>query len=139
VRGWDGGSRRVTGRLNRASLVGRRVLLTGGAALLLPAVGCAAGMSGTGPPDPSGRQLGAPGPVAARLAGLERRFGARLGVYARDTGSGAAVAFRADERWPGQAYHLQPGRTGAALARHHCSPADRDDAGTAVPGGGQRQ
>jgi hypothetical protein len=38
--------------------------------------------------------------MAARLAGLERRFGARLGVYARDTGSGAAVAYHADERFP---------------------------------------
>lgn len=34
------------------------------------------------------------------LAALERRFGARLGVYAHDTGSGSMVAYHADERFP---------------------------------------
>jgi beta-lactamase class A len=38
--------------------------------------------------------------VAAHLADLERQFDARLGLYARDTGSGATVAYRADERFP---------------------------------------
>ena len=33
------------------------------------------------------------------FAGLERRFHARLGVYALDTGTGDAVAFNADERF----------------------------------------
>ncbi|MGW3452146.1 Exo family class A beta-lactamase [Streptomyces albidoflavus] len=35
-----------------------------------------------------------------RLAGLERASGARLGVYAYDTGSGRTVAYRADELFP---------------------------------------
>ncbi|MEU4620599.1 class A beta-lactamase [Actinoplanes sp. NPDC023801] len=35
-----------------------------------------------------------------RLVELERRFGARLGVYAVDTGTGVTVAHRADERFP---------------------------------------
>lgn len=34
------------------------------------------------------------------FAGPEERFGARLGVYALDTGSGREVAHRADERFP---------------------------------------
>lgn len=38
--------------------------------------------------------------AAARLAGLERRFSARLGVYARDTGRGTVLAYRADQRFP---------------------------------------
>ncbi|MEV4283301.1 class A beta-lactamase [Actinoplanes xinjiangensis] len=43
-----------------------------------------------------------PGPEErhSRLAELERRFGARLGVYAVATGTGATVAHRADERFP---------------------------------------
>lgn len=91
----------ANGRFPCASLVRRRALLIGGAAWLLPTVGCSAGAPGTGLPASSGLQPGAPGPaVAARLARLERHFGARLGVYARDTGSGDVVAFRADERFP---------------------------------------
>jgi beta-lactamase class A len=39
-------------------------------------------------------------PVEAQLRGLERRFDARLGVYAVDTGSGREVAYRAGERFP---------------------------------------
>jgi beta-lactamase class A len=37
---------------------------------------------------------------AAEFARLEARFGARLGVYAVDTGSGRTVEHRADERFP---------------------------------------
>lgn len=37
--------------------------------------------------------------VTARLAALERAAGARLGVYAVDTGTGRTVAYRADERF----------------------------------------
>jgi beta-lactamase class A len=106
-RGYDGG------------LVARRALVvTGLAGLLLPVAGCSGRTSAPGPSGrpaaPSGQPDGAPGKpdgapgkpagsdpaVAARLAGLERRFGARLGVYARDTGSGATVAYQADERFP---------------------------------------
>lgn len=38
--------------------------------------------------------------VARGFAELERRFGARLGVYALDTGTGRSVAYRADQRFP---------------------------------------
>jgi beta-lactamase class A len=34
------------------------------------------------------------------LAGLETRFGGRLGVFALDTGSGTTIGHRADERFP---------------------------------------
>lgn len=38
--------------------------------------------------------------AAARLAELERRHGGRLGVFVVDTGSGARLEHRADERFP---------------------------------------
>lgn len=38
--------------------------------------------------------------LAPRLAELERRHSARLGVYARHTRTGRTVAYRADERFP---------------------------------------
>ncbi|MEJ3652793.1 class A beta-lactamase [Actinomycetes bacterium KLBMP 9759] len=74
--------------------MGRRTLL--GAAALLPLAGCAADPA---PPPPAAPP---PPPVEERhdhLVELERRFDARLGVYARSTGSGATVAHRADERF----------------------------------------
>jgi beta-lactamase class A len=101
-----------TGRGDGGGLVPRRALLiTGAAGLLLPVAGCSVSTSAPGrparPAAPSrqpggatGRTAGGDPAVAARLAGLERRFGARLGVYARDTGSGATVAYQADERFP---------------------------------------
>jgi beta-lactamase class A len=73
--------------------VTRRAVL--GAALLLPLVGCApAPPTPTAPPAPP-----APPDVAARFTELERRFDARLGVHAVDTGTGQEVAHRADERF----------------------------------------
>jgi len=38
--------------------------------------------------------------AAKRLAGIEARAGGRLGVFVRDTGTGATLAHRADERFP---------------------------------------
>jgi beta-lactamase class A len=65
-----------------------------GAALLLPLAGCA---SPAAPPPPAPP---APDPVRTdRLPELERRFDARLGVYALDTGTGRELAYRADERF----------------------------------------
>ncbi|CAM03552.1 beta-lactamase class A [Saccharopolyspora erythraea NRRL 2338] len=72
--------------------VTRRALL--GMAALVPLAGCARGEAPAAPP---------PAVVAPdhddHLAGLERKFGARLGVYALATGTGATVAHRADERF----------------------------------------
>ncbi|MFC9888438.1 class A beta-lactamase [Streptomyces pilosus] len=80
----------------------RRALLLAGS--LAPVAGCATddaparpdGRGGT--PSSAGRS--APAPVTPRsLAGLERAYGARLGVYALATGTGATVVHRADERF----------------------------------------
>ncbi|MHA6624416.1 class A beta-lactamase [Pseudonocardia sichuanensis] len=64
-------------------------------AALLPLAGCA-GVTAPAPPPPP---PAAPAPDLAPLLELERRFDARLGVYALDTGSGATIAHRADERF----------------------------------------
>ena len=39
-------------------------------------------------------------PASKRLAEIEAREGGRLGVFARDTGTGATIEHRADERFP---------------------------------------
>ncbi|MEV4629886.1 class A beta-lactamase [Micromonospora sp. NPDC049523] len=79
----------------------RRVAIVVSAALaLVPLAGCAA--SGT----PTGTAPSATATTPAPVSGLgpeferlETRFGARLGVYALDTGSGRTVEYRADERF----------------------------------------
>ncbi|MBD4419403.1 serine hydrolase, partial [Xanthomonas citri pv. citri] len=38
--------------------------------------------------------------VAEPFAKLEQDFGGSIGVYAMDTGSGATVSYRAEERFP---------------------------------------
>ncbi|MGK4579269.1 class A beta-lactamase [Kitasatospora sp. HPMI-4] len=58
--------------------------------------GCSAHAAGT-PPQP--RATASADPAAASFTQLEKRFGARLGVYALDTGSGREVTYRADERF----------------------------------------
>ncbi|TQM15513.1 class A beta-lactamase [Pseudonocardia kunmingensis] len=75
--------------------IGRRALL--GMAALLPLAGCAGITAPASPPPPP--PPAAPAPDLAPLLELERRFDARLGVYALDTGSGATIAHRADERF----------------------------------------
>lgn len=75
-------------------IITRRALLS--AAVLLPLAGCA--KDGT----PSAESSSAPPPVPAldaNLTALEEEFGARLGVYALNTGTGAVVEHRADERF----------------------------------------
>jgi beta-lactamase class A len=68
------------------------------AALLLPLAGCAA--PAEAPPAPAVPPTTARAPVRTdRLPELERRFDARLGVYALDTGTGRELAYRADERF----------------------------------------
>jgi beta-lactamase class A len=84
--------------------VTRRALL--GAAALLPLAACA--KSTPAPADPSAAAASSapsspsPAPSAEhheRLAELERTYDARLGMYALDTGTGAVIAHRADERF----------------------------------------
>ncbi|MGY1714202.1 class A beta-lactamase [Geodermatophilus sp. SYSU D01106] len=64
----------------------------------------------------------APAPdMSAEFAALEARFDARLGVFAVDTGSGATLEHRADERFA-YASTIKALAAGALLAR--TSPAD---------------
>ncbi len=78
--------------------VTRRHLL--GMAALVPLAGCT-----TGEPAPRSTPSAPIGTSAAaavrhdRLTALERRYDARLGVYALDTGSGTTIEHRADERF----------------------------------------
>ncbi len=91
----------MTGLAAGDGLVTRRRLLSAAAAGLLPLAGCSKSTPRPNPASPAGQHPAPLQPaVAARLVDLERRFDARLGVYARDTGSGATVAYRADERFP---------------------------------------
>ncbi|MFD9035281.1 class A beta-lactamase [Streptomyces sp. NPDC059567] len=86
----------------------RRCLLAAAAVLTLVPLG-ACGQGGTpaatpssSPPSPPRASAGgaAARPVSARLQELERRYDARLGVYAIDTGSGREVAHNANARFP---------------------------------------
>jgi beta-lactamase class A len=72
----------------------RRGLLAGVVlGLLSSATGCSSRASG--PDQRTGQQA-----VTSSLAGLEHRFHVRLGAYARDTGTGAELGYRADDRFP---------------------------------------
>ncbi|WP_406419647.1 class A beta-lactamase [Streptomyces sp. NBC_00873] len=75
----------------------RRALLV--AAALLPLAGCDAGDRSTSGPSPAPGRRSAGPPDSSQFAALERKHGARLGVYALATGTGATVAYRADERF----------------------------------------
>jgi len=91
-----------------APLLARRTVLLGG--LGLAAAGCAVppGPDGLDEPTPTPERAatttaappsaGAPA-ASPELAALEQRFGGRLGVFAMDTGSGATLGHRADERF----------------------------------------
>ncbi|WP_280270348.1 class A beta-lactamase [Nocardia wallacei] len=80
--------------------IGRRLLLRG--ALALPLAACAETDANTTTPtrtDPvSGTRVD---PAAAEefFAGLERKYDARLGVYALATGTAVALAYHADDRF----------------------------------------
>ncbi|WP_214367297.1 class A beta-lactamase [Pseudonocardia sp. H11422] len=77
--------------------IGRRVIL--GAALAVPLLGAAACTGSPPTTKPAaGAEPGA-GSTTDRFAELERRFDARLGVYALHTGTGRELAHRADERF----------------------------------------
>jgi beta-lactamase class A len=83
----------LSGVIDRNTVRRRSVL---SAALLLPLAGCSTPPPASAPvPAPT-----APAPVRTdRLPELERQFGARLGVYALDTGTGRELVHRADERF----------------------------------------
>jgi beta-lactamase class A len=84
---------------SRQPVITRRALL--GMAALVPLAGCAdkertatrpsAGTTSSSPTAASDQH--------GRLTELERRFNARLGVYAVATGTGATIAYRSDERF----------------------------------------
>jgi beta-lactamase class A len=70
------------------------------AAFLLPLAACSAPAAPPPPVSAPAPAPTAPAPVRTdRLPELERRFDARLGVYALDTGTGRELAHRADERF----------------------------------------
>ena len=74
----------------------RRALLLGGLAIAV--TGCATAPSTL----PAARPTTTTPPPAAtepRFAALERQYGTRLGLFAVATGSGAGIAYRADERF----------------------------------------
>ncbi|SCF96627.1 class A beta-lactamase [Streptomyces sp. Ncost-T10-10d] len=75
----------------------RRALLS--AAALLPLAGCDADDRSTSGSSPAPSRRSAGSRDSAQFAALERKHGARLGVYALATGSGLSVAYRADERF----------------------------------------
>jgi beta-lactamase class A len=64
------------------------------------AAGLAAALAGCAPPQhPSPPPATTTTPENTRFSALEQQFGGRLGVYALDTGSGASVGYRPDERF----------------------------------------
>ncbi|MFF2194826.1 class A beta-lactamase [Streptomyces sp. NPDC058157] len=109
---------------------------------VLAALGAGAGtlLTGAAPAAPAPVPAG-PG-VAGALARLEREHGARLGVYALDTGTGRAVTHRADEPFPmcsvfktlaAAAVLRDLDHDGSVLARRiHYTRADVERSGYAV-------
>ncbi|MFB9907756.1 class A beta-lactamase [Allokutzneria oryzae] len=77
-------------------VVSRRAFL--GVAALLPLAGCGRGEAPASPPS-SSAAVTTTTDRHDRLVELERKFDARLGVYALATGTGATIAHRADERF----------------------------------------
>jgi beta-lactamase class A len=82
----------------------RSLLLGAGVGLLAAGCGQAGGKgraTATAGPNDSAGPNHSTGPIAAQrqFADLEGRFGVRLGVHAVDTGTGATLAHRADERF----------------------------------------
>ncbi|MFE6905727.1 class A beta-lactamase [Streptomyces erythrochromogenes] len=82
----------------------RRTVLALGAGVALAAAlpagaARAAAPTADGRPGRDGRP-GGDGEVVRQLRALEREYGARVGAYARDTGSGRTVQYRADELFP---------------------------------------
>jgi beta-lactamase class A len=100
-------------RMTNATPLSRRSLLKAGlvasTAVLVPAPSASAAAT----------------PTYSRLRDLEQKYGARLGVYARNTRTGQVVAYRAHERFA----MLSTFKTIAAAAvlrdHDHCAPLDK--------------
>ncbi|MFJ1565758.1 class A beta-lactamase [Streptomyces erythrochromogenes] len=76
----------------------RRAVLTLGAGVALTAALPAGAARAATPPVPG--KPGGGGEAVRQLRALEREYGARVGAYARDTGTGRTVVYRADELFP---------------------------------------
>nr|WP_042188792.1 class A beta-lactamase [Kibdelosporangium sp. MJ126-NF4]CEL18465.1 Beta-lactamase class A [Kibdelosporangium sp. MJ126-NF4] len=77
--------------------VTRRALLT--AVALAPLAGCTSQTTPPAPPAVSSAPSSAPPPPDAALVEVERKFDARLGMFALNTATGVTVTHRADERF----------------------------------------
>ena len=77
----------------------RRTLLLGGLALAVSACSTTSATPATTAATPSPSSAPPVPDSAAHFAALEKKYGARLGVYAVATGSGAGLGYRADERF----------------------------------------
>ena len=93
----------------------------------LPLPGCTSSPASSGPrrpgAAPSGSASSAPR-TARAFAELERKYDARLGVYALDTGSGRTVVHRPDERFA-YASTCKALLAGAVLAKNSLRQLDR--------------
>ncbi|MEV3854318.1 class A beta-lactamase [Streptomyces sp. NPDC050095] len=102
----------------------RRAALTALTGLsVTPLIGCGSSDAGTASPSTESAKSTPPAANGAFTA-LEKEFGARLGVYAVDTGSGAVVAHRADERFA-YASTYKALAAGAVLRKHSVDDLDR--------------
>ncbi len=91
-----------TSMSTRTPLSRRAVFITLAGIATLPLPACTNSPASSGPP-PTAATPSSPTAAEPRTEGafveLERKYGARLGVYALDTGSGRTVTHRSDERF----------------------------------------
>ena len=106
-----------------------RTALVSALLLVVPACGDgggeATGTIGVRTPPTTETMAPPPATAAPELRALERRFDARLGVYAVDAGSGREIAHRADERFP-FASTFKALAAGAILREHGVEGLDED-------------
>lgn len=88
----------LTDRKWAAALAAPVILVSGLLGGCAATGGAAPGRTGTPGATPTAA-TGSSSSVTAALAGIERRFHARLGVYVLDTGTGRTVTYRAGERF----------------------------------------
>ncbi|TYP87661.1 beta-lactamase class A [Blastococcus xanthinilyticus] len=112
-------------RAGRAAGAVLLIALLGGCSSGAPAAPAEpAGTSASPAPGTSAPAADVPVDVSADLAQLEAEFGARLGVFAVDTGTGRTVAHRADERFAFASTHKA---LSAAAVLDRTSPAELDE------------